>query len=278
MPPDPLSGAATNEGPSRTRLRRGAFEFRHLVLRQSKAFPEHRHDRPHIVLLYGGQWNDTSRSRRYDVRAGEILFHPAGFVHASAVESRTEAVIVHVDLAMTLAFCPLYGNVARDVHLPFETLRGVPERIREELTHGDEAAPVILESLAMQMMALGSRIPDAQSRVPPPWLGEALAHIRRALASPLTVRSIAAAVGISPSRLAHVFRKSMGRSVSTYIRESRVRAAAVALRETDDPISDVALRCGFYDQAHLTRVFKAMRAMTPLQYRRMHRSGSKQGR
>ena len=264
------AAAVPGEGPSRMQLRRGAFEFTHLVLPQPTVFPEHRHDRPHIVLTYGGQWRDTSRTARFDIRAGEILFHPAQFVHASAVDQGTELIIVHVDLAMTLAFCPLYGNVARDVHLPFEALRGVPDRIREELHHGDEAAPVILESLAMQMMALGSRMPDAESRVPPPWMAEALSHIRDGIATPLTVRSIAAFVGISQSRLSLVFRTAMGRSVTEYIRETRVRAAATALRESNAPISEIALRCGFYDQAHLTRVFKTLRSVTPLQYRRTH--------
>jgi len=263
--------STSGEGPASALLRRGAFEFRHLLLRKDAAFPFHLHDRPHIVLLYAGRWQDTSASARYDVKPGEILFHPARFRHASDAEHDTEAVILNIDEEMTLTFCPLYGNVARDVHLSFEALRGVPDRIREELTHGDEAAPVILESLAMQMMALGSRTPNAESRVPPPWLAEVLSHIRRGLATELTVRSIAAAVGISPSRLSHVFRASMGRSVTAYMRESRVRCAAAALRETDAPISDVALQCGFYDQAHLTRAFKAVRGMTPLHYRRTHR-------
>lgn len=254
-------------------MRRGAFEFTHLHLRALTAFPEHRHNRPHMVIVYGGRWKETSSNGPIEVGAGEVLFHPAGFVHASnAGDPGTELVIVRVDLEMTQAFCPLYGNVARDVRLPFEVLRGIPDRIREELGHGDEAAAVILESLAMQMMALGSRTSGNGSWVPPLWLAEAIRHVRKALATPLTVRSLAASVGVSPSRLSHVFRAAMGRSVSEYIRECRVRAAAAALRETADPIGDVALACGFYDQAHLTRAFKTLRSMTPLEYRRAHRS------
>jgi AraC family transcriptional regulator len=204
-----------------------------------------------------------------------MLFHPAQVAHASSVDRGSELVIVHIDLETTLAFCGLYGNVTRNIHLPFEVLRGVPDRIREELTHCDDAAPVILESLAMQMMALGSRTVSSGPHVPPPWLPRALSHIRDAITTPLTTRSIAAVVGVSPSRFSHVFRAVMRRSVSTYIRESRVRLAASALRNSDESISQIALNCGFYDQAHLTRAFKALRGMTPLRYRRASRSRPK---
>jgi len=254
-------------------VRRGAFEFTHYVLREPTAFPEHQHKRSHMVIVYGGRWQDTSQGSPVELGAGEVLFHPARFVHASrAAEPDTELVLLRIDEEMTRAFCPLYGNVARDVHVPFEALRGAPDRIREELAHGDEAAQVILEALAMQIMALGSRTSGNGSSLPPPWLSIALSHIRRNATTPLTVGSIASHVGVSPSRLSHVFREVMGRSVTEYVRECRVRVAAAALRETSDPIGEVALACGFYDQAHLTRAFRTLRDMTPLQYRRAHRS------
>lgn len=261
-------------------LRQGAFEFVHLVLAETKTFEEHRHDLGHMVLLYRGAWTDVSSAGTIHLRPGELLFHPERFVHASRAAARnTEVVIIHVDHEMTRAFCPLYGNAARDVRLPFAAVRGTPERIREELLRRDEAAaPIIIESLMMQLCALGSRTSASSLSVPPSWLASVLTFIRQELASPLTVEMIAAHVGVSASRLAHVFRDVLGRTVAEYIRERRVRAAAAALRETNDPVGDVALACGFYDQAHLTRAFKASRNMTPLEYRRSYRARMNAGK
>jgi len=224
-------------------------------------------------MVFGGAWTDWIGGRRIKLAPGEVLFHPAKFTHSSsAAAPGTEIVTLRMTEEMTRAFCPLYGNVARDVHLPFETLRGVPDRIREELIAADQAAPLILESLVIQLLALGSRTAGETCGIPPVWLPAAMTFIHEAYATPLTVRSIAARVGVSPSRLAHVFREVMGRPVAVYVRECRVRAAAAALRESGAPIGDVAFACGFYDQAHLSRAFKALRSMTPLQYRRAHRS------
>src|SRR5689334_973026 len=93
------------------RVRRGAFEFRHLVLREPESFPQHRHYRSYMIMVYGGRWQDTSQGKPVELGAGELLFHPARFVHASgAVESGTELVMLQVDEDMVRAFCPLYGN------------------------------------------------------------------------------------------------------------------------------------------------------------------------
>lgn len=256
-----------------TGVRQGAFELIRMVFAEPKIFAEHRHVRPHLVMVFGGAWADMSGARKTNIGPGEVLFHPATFVHASrATASGTEIVMMRVGIDMIRAFCPLYGNVPRDVHLPFETLRGVPDRIREELVSPDQAAPLILESLAMQLLALGSRTDAGAGCIPPVWLPVAITFIHQAYATPLTVRAIAARVGVSSSRLAHVFRAVMGRSITAYVREYRVRAAASALRESMAPIGDVAVACGFYDQAHLSRAFRALRSMTPLQYRRAHRA------
>lgn len=254
-------------------LRRfGSFELLYAVFAPRDGFAEHRHGRAHLTMVFSGTWLDRNEAYERQLGAGEVLFHPEHFVHTSGpVNTETEVVVLRFSNEVVRAFCPLYGNVARDVQLPFEVLRGVPDRIREELTGPDEAAPIILESLAMQLLALGSRTSTQSGILPPTWFPAALNCIHREFPTALTVRRIAAEAGISPSRLAHVFQAVMGRSIAVYIRECRVRAAAKALRESDIAIGEIAAVCGFYDQAHLTRAFKALRSATPLQYRRSQR-------
>jgi AraC-like DNA-binding protein len=55
---------------------------------------------------------------------------------------------------------------------------------------------------------------------------------------------------------------------AAYRRALRVQAAQKLLRR-GEPARDVALACGFYDQAHLTRHFKAVTGVTPMRWRRL---------
>ena len=256
-----------------TRHRFGPFDFFHGVLTPRHDFErQHQHRRPHLIMVFSGAWTERVCEKKTLIEPGEVLFHPAQFEHAThPAADHTEVVILRIDTEVVHAFCPLYGNVARDVRLPFETVRGVPDRIREELLHFDEAASVILESLAMQLLALGSRV-STNVRNVPPWFSRVLAIVHRGFAGPLTLRRIAREIAISPSRLGHVFGEITGRPITVYIRECRIRAAAKALRETSLSIGDVAVACGFYDQTHLTRVFKQLRGVTPFEYRCAHQA------
>ena len=44
------------------------------------------------------------------------------------------------------------------------------------------------------------------------------------------------------------------------------------LETTDMLLSDIAVETGFFDQSHLTRIFKKERGMTPGEYRRNHQT------
>jgi AraC-like DNA-binding protein len=183
---------------------------------------------------------------------------------------------VAIDLPVRYAesVAALYGGVAENLRFPFESVRGIPEQIREEALLGDAAAAHIIPALVEQLLALGSRVVARERRVPE-WLLHAEGIVRHAYGERISVSELAVRVGVSPSRLTHGFRDLLGRSFGDFVREVRVGAAARGLASTDEPIGDVADRCGFADQAHLTRVFREAKGCTPLEYRRRARANGR---
>ncbi|HEX6083915.1 MAG TPA: helix-turn-helix domain-containing protein [Thermoanaerobaculia bacterium] len=53
--------------------------------------------------------------------------------------------------------------------------------------------------------------------------------------------------------------------------EAKLLDAIRLVRDTDDTLSEIASRCGYYDQAHLTRTFRRQLGVPPAEYRRRHR-------
>lgn len=103
------------------------------------------------------------------------------------------------------------------------------------------------------------------------------AHLRRArqivqrnLANPdLSPGMVADACGISKRYLHEVFADE-NCTVAQFIREQRLIAARDLLQMPNPgPMSDVAYRFGFSDQAQFSRLFKAMFGQTPSGYRAM---------
>ncbi len=84
----------------------------------------------------------------------------------------------------------------------------------------------------------------------------------------LTLETIAAGLFVSPSYLSRLFKQYMGQTFSDFIRNYRIDRACRLLGDTEIPISEIALRCGYKDTPSFYRVFGRCKATTPSQYRR----------
>jgi AraC-like DNA-binding protein len=77
---------------------------------------------------------------------------------------------------------------------------------------------------------------------------------------------IARVAGLSRSHFIRAFRQETGLTPHAYLMDRRFRTATRLLGKGEAP-GDVAAVCGFFDQSHLNRVFKARMAVTPGAYR-----------
>ena len=78
---------------------------------------------------------------------------------------------------------------------------------------------------------------------------------------------MAAAAGLSVSRALHVFKKESGVSLSTYIARQRIDYAIYLMKNTARSMADIAAECGFFDQSHFSKTFRALEGTPPLRYR-----------
>jgi AraC family transcriptional regulator len=88
------------------------------------------------------------------------------------------------------------------------------------------------------------------------------------LAEPIPLADLAAAAALSISQFTRQFKASMGEPPHRYLMRLRVEQACRLLRASPLPIADVAVRCGFSHQEHLTRVMRARLGTTPAALRR----------
>ena len=83
----------------------------------------------------------------------------------------------------------------------------------------------------------------------------------------LSVEDTARSIGVSQRRLSQVFREEVGLSPKLWCRVQRFQAATRALhRGIDMPWAELALACGYYDQAHFANDFKAFSSIDPTTY------------
>lgn len=81
------------------------------------------------------------------------------------------------------------------------------------------------------------------------------------------IGAVAADCGLPTRRFGELFRERVGMSPKRYARLQRFhRVAALAQRDARIEWAGVAADCGFHDQPHLVREFRAFSGMTPTDY------------
>jgi AraC family transcriptional regulator len=82
------------------------------------------------------------------------------------------------------------------------------------------------------------------------------------------VADLGAIVDRSEAHFARAFKRTLGESPHAFLVRRRVELAAQYMLTTNAPLSDIALRCGFTDQAHLSKHFRQAAGETPAAWRR----------
>ncbi|MFP4377185.1 MAG: helix-turn-helix domain-containing protein [Spirochaetales bacterium] len=100
-----------------------------------------------------------------------------------------------------------------------------------------------------------------------PRVEQALQIIAAKLHEPLTVSLVANELGVSASRLSHIFKQHAGTSFPDYVESRRLERAENLLRMTDRDIATIARNVGYEDPLYFSRRFKARSGLSPRAWR-----------
>lgn len=95
----------------------------------------------------------------------------------------------------------------------------------------------------------------------------AVQYIESHLGDDLTRQEVCDKSAVSLPHLNRLFRAELGDSVWGYIQKRRLDVARVGLASTNQPITSVAVSCGFRTRANFTRCFRARFGMSPSDFR-----------
>jgi len=101
-----------------------------------------------------------------------------------------------------------------------------------------------------------------------PRIAEALHYLSVHMRSPLQIDRLAKTIGLSPSRLSHLFKEQTGLSIVDTLNRMRILQAALLLEHTHRSAAEVAYDVGFHNYNHFMNQFRKWLGTTPSAYRR----------
>jgi AraC-like DNA-binding protein len=205
----------------------------------------------------------SSESERYERYSGAIVsgaYGGAGFV----IDTRQHASVagVHFKPGGARPFIGMPPGELADRHIDLETLwgRAAAGELRERLC----AAATVAQRFRIMEQALTTHLSrrsfDLHPAVPP---------ALRALEADVTVtmRALARQVGLSQRRFIEIFAAHVGMTPKLFCRIRRFQRAMSRARSSNPPhLAQLALRCGYYDQAHLIHDFREFSGLRPTEY------------
>lgn len=131
-------------------------------------------------------------------------------------------------------------------------------RLRDELA--ERARRVLEQVQPVRVQHVGGLAPWQARRIK--------AEIEARCGESLKVSELAASLGLSASHFSRAFKASFGECAGDYLRGRRVERARRLMLEGRLGLAEIALQCGFSDQAHFSRVFSSAVGLPPHRWRR----------
>jgi AraC family transcriptional regulator len=227
----------------------------------------HYHDTLHLSLVIRG--GNLEKRQRGDIERlpGVVTCYNPGEPHQSTC---TLAGSRHVNLEITTWFLEHY-QVMTDAEelgrIAGPDARFLMLQVYRELQLADDDAALEMESSVLRLLGLAALA--GRSPQKPVWVGSVDSVLHDRWDEKVTLDELAGVAGVHPAHLSAYFPQYFGCTLGEYRRKLKVERALQYLGTGSYSLTEVAYLCGFADQSHFIRVFKAQTGWSPRQLRQL---------
>ena len=158
-------------------------------------------------------------------------------------------------------------GIGRDAPARSSVLELIFDALQADVAQGSPAGPLVGESLIAALVAhMAAPAAAPCDGLSAPARDRAIELIESRFTGSVSLQELADAAGLGIRHFSRAFRAATGCSPHQYLLQRRVEHAKGLIRQ-GLPLADVAVQCGFCDQAQLTRTFVRQTGTTPGRFR-----------
>ncbi len=248
----------------------GPFTVAHWKADPTRHVEVHTHEDAHVVLPIGGAYRSSAWGAPEVCDRSLVIYNPPGTTHRDRFDPVSGTFLgrfftVSIP-AERVRFAESVGHPpTHPIAIRHQAIGATVRKLSKECIRWSPASALVIEGLCLELLGEIARCRPERSRQAPAWLSKA--HAILAENHHDTIDEVARQVGVHPIYLARMFRSHFRTSPAEFRREARIARAEGLLRDRRIPIAEVAARCGFSDQSHLTKAFTKSRGLAPGRFR-----------
>ena len=254
--------------------------------------PPHWHEEYEFLVITRGNGTACLNTRTMHIESGDILFINAGIVHSFRGDEKNPLAFYALDFGRELISS--YGN--DDIQQKYISRQANGELIfRDHFKKDDAMWPYIEEPLeeirvlCSQEMAKNELLiksnllriwhylcldaeatsftlkkkDDERVRM----IKQILQYIQENYEKNVTLGELAEVFHMSEGQFCRFFKSQVGMTAIEYLNYYRIGVSCDRLRESDTPISEIAIGCGYNNISYFNRTFRKYMHCTPGEYR-----------
>ncbi|MEL6959700.1 MAG: AraC family transcriptional regulator [Pseudomonadota bacterium] len=235
------------------------------------------HDAPRLIFVGKGQGRITIAGLTRGYGANNLIFIPAKTMYGMEVGPTVYCQMLTIPNAMATEWpdTPVHMRLRDVVAIKeFAVLLDALERELTSTQHGSDRAA--LYQLGLLSIFFERQLADREAEPKDKRHDTAAARlvaaytdlVERHYADHLGVQNYAGMLGVTPTHLTRCCQQTAGRSALKILNDRILFEARLRLRDSTDPVRQVAEDLGFGSAAYFTRAFQARTGQTPTDFRK----------
>jgi AraC-like DNA-binding protein/quercetin dioxygenase-like cupin family protein len=245
------------------------FAFTENRFPPGRVIPRHQHALTHLTCVLSGGFTEAYDHAEFDCQAGSVLVVPRARIHEDRVGPQgAHTLSVEMAPKTMQRIDDSTGLFSEPSILVGPQIASQIERLYHEFHAPDDASLLAIAAITLDLIVAAERRAVRLDSTPRNWMAELLELLHQNPSGDASLSALAQKFEVNEAHMARAFRRRHGSSIGEYVRWLRLEKSKSALARPGLSITEIALECGFYDQAHFSRAFKKQYGLSPAHYRR----------